>query len=116
MAVGVFKPSTHVTRPGVADSKAECRWAGIPLEQTILCELQVGTLTPEGTFESAAARLDDLADLGAGAHAGAPCDAGAWAGIGIEQDLGRLTWWTREGSYGRSAPERRCSALGWPRR
>ena len=39
-------------------------WPGVPLEQTVLYELHVGTFTPEGTFAAAAARLPYLADLG----------------------------------------------------
>jgi maltooligosyltrehalose trehalohydrolase len=39
-------------------------WAGLPLEETILYELHVGTFTPEGTFASATARLPDLSRLG----------------------------------------------------
>jgi maltooligosyltrehalose trehalohydrolase len=39
-------------------------WRGIPLEALVLYELHVGTFTPEGTLDAAAARLPDLVDLG----------------------------------------------------
>jgi maltooligosyltrehalose trehalohydrolase len=39
-------------------------WAGARLEGQVAYELHVGTFTPEGTWEAAAARLDRLADLG----------------------------------------------------
>ncbi|HVX65386.1 MAG TPA: malto-oligosyltrehalose trehalohydrolase [Bryobacteraceae bacterium] len=40
------------------------KWTGLPLERFIFYELHIGTFTPEGTFESAIARLDELRDLG----------------------------------------------------
>jgi maltooligosyltrehalose trehalohydrolase len=39
-------------------------WFGFPIENYILYELHVGTFTPEGTFGSAIARLDELTALG----------------------------------------------------
>lgn len=39
-------------------------WKGIPLRDLIIYELHIGTFTPEGTFEAAVARLDDLLELG----------------------------------------------------
>jgi maltooligosyltrehalose trehalohydrolase len=39
-------------------------WAGRPLRGAVLYELHVGTYTPEGTLDAAAARLDHLAALG----------------------------------------------------
>jgi maltooligosyltrehalose trehalohydrolase len=39
-------------------------WSGLPLEQTVLYELHVGTFTPGGTFTAAAERLPYLKDLG----------------------------------------------------
>ena len=39
-------------------------WAGIPLEQSIVYELHVGTYTPEGTFAAVIGHLDDLVSLG----------------------------------------------------
>ncbi|WP_326685099.1 malto-oligosyltrehalose trehalohydrolase [Streptomyces microflavus] len=39
-------------------------WAGRRLTRAVLYELHVGTYTPEGTFDSAAARLGHLAELG----------------------------------------------------
>jgi maltooligosyltrehalose trehalohydrolase len=39
-------------------------WGGIDLPRSVLYELHVGTFSPEGTFDGAAARLDHLVDLG----------------------------------------------------
>ena len=39
-------------------------WTGLPLEDYILYELHVGTLTQEGTFKAVVSRLDELKDLG----------------------------------------------------
>jgi maltooligosyltrehalose trehalohydrolase len=39
-------------------------WTGVPLEDTVLYELHIGTFTPEGTFAAAAQRLPYLKDLG----------------------------------------------------
>jgi len=39
-------------------------WKALTLPSAVLYELHVGTFTPEGTFDSAIARLDDLAELG----------------------------------------------------
>ncbi|NLF67898.1 MAG: malto-oligosyltrehalose trehalohydrolase [Candidatus Anammoximicrobium sp.] len=39
-------------------------WHGIPLHQYVTYEMHVGTFTAEGTFDAAAAHLDDLRDLG----------------------------------------------------
>jgi maltooligosyltrehalose trehalohydrolase len=39
-------------------------WAGLPLQGLAIYELHIGTFTPEGTFDAAAARLDHLLDLG----------------------------------------------------
>ncbi|MFG2890848.1 malto-oligosyltrehalose trehalohydrolase [Streptomyces sp. NPDC048248] len=39
-------------------------WPGRPLPGAVLYELHIGTFTPEGTFDAAAARLSHLADLG----------------------------------------------------
>lgn len=54
--------------PGcVVDPKAfewERGWTGRPWHETVLYELHVGTFTREGTFAAAAARLQQLADLG----------------------------------------------------
>ena len=38
-------------------------WKGIPRETIILYELHIGTFTPEGTFESAAEKLEYLKKL-----------------------------------------------------
>ena len=39
-------------------------WRGRPWREAVVYELHVGAFTPEGTFEAAIARLDELADLG----------------------------------------------------
>ncbi|MBD2744432.1 malto-oligosyltrehalose trehalohydrolase [Coleofasciculus sp. FACHB-1120] len=39
-------------------------WSGIPLDETIIYELHVGTFTPEGTFEAIIPRLAELRELG----------------------------------------------------
>jgi maltooligosyltrehalose trehalohydrolase len=39
-------------------------WHGIPVRDLVIYELHVGTFTPEGTFDAAVGRLDDLVDLG----------------------------------------------------
>ncbi len=39
-------------------------WQGIPLQDLIIYELHIGTFTPQGTFDSAVARLEELQDLG----------------------------------------------------
>jgi maltooligosyltrehalose trehalohydrolase len=42
----------------------DAAWRGLPLEALVFYELHVGTFTPEGTLDAAAARLPDLAELG----------------------------------------------------
>lgn len=39
-------------------------WTGLGLRELLIYEIHVGTFTPEGTFDAAVARLDDLQDLG----------------------------------------------------
>jgi maltooligosyltrehalose trehalohydrolase len=39
-------------------------WRGRPWEEAVICELHVGTFTPEGTFQAAIAKLPHLADAG----------------------------------------------------
>ncbi|MBW3578129.1 MAG: malto-oligosyltrehalose trehalohydrolase [Actinobacteria bacterium] len=39
-------------------------WHGLPLRDHVIYELHVGTYTDSGTFDSAAKRLDELAELG----------------------------------------------------
>ncbi|HSE10922.1 MAG TPA: malto-oligosyltrehalose trehalohydrolase [Nocardioidaceae bacterium] len=43
----------------------DTRWSGLELDGAVIYELHVGTFTPEGTLDAAAARLDHLVDLGA---------------------------------------------------
>ena len=63
-----FNPS-DVHAPGVViDPEAyEWRddgWRGRPWHEAVICELHVGTFTPEGTFAAAIERLDHLRDCG----------------------------------------------------
>jgi maltooligosyltrehalose trehalohydrolase len=39
-------------------------WCGRPLQDYSIYELHIGTLTPEGTFDAAISRLDDIKELG----------------------------------------------------
>ena len=52
----VFDPGRHAWR--------DAGWTGIAREALAFYELHVGTFTPEGTLDAAAARLEDLAELG----------------------------------------------------
>lgn len=67
---GVHGPSAVVDHLSFAwhdrvDSfQSEGRWNGLPLDQSVIYELHIGTFTPEGTFEAAIARLADLQSLG----------------------------------------------------
>lgn len=40
------------------------QWRGVPLEEYIIYELHVGTISPEGTFDAIIPHLDALRDLG----------------------------------------------------
>lgn len=42
------------------------RWAGRELRGAVVYEMHIGTFTPEGTFDAAAAQLPHLVDLGVG--------------------------------------------------
>lgn len=42
----------------------DSNFAGLPLKETIIYELHMGTFTSEGTFAAAIPRLDELAELG----------------------------------------------------
>ncbi len=57
---GVHGPSQVVAHK----ERRDPGWRGIPLREYILYEIHIGTFTPEGTFESAAAELDRLVELG----------------------------------------------------
>jgi maltooligosyltrehalose trehalohydrolase len=39
-------------------------WGGLPLEDYLIYETHIGTFTPEGTFDAAIRRLDELKELG----------------------------------------------------
>jgi len=58
----VFGPSSVVDHE--AFDWQDKDWKGVILKNMIIYELHIGTFTPEGTFESAEKRLDDLVDLG----------------------------------------------------
>ena len=59
---GIDGPSAVVDASRFAWSDAG--WAGVPLADTVLYELHVGTFTPEGTLDAAIAQLARLAALG----------------------------------------------------
>lgn len=59
---GVDGPSRAVDHAAFAWTDAA--WRGVHLPSAVLYELHVGTFTPEGTFDTAIARLDHLVDLG----------------------------------------------------
>ncbi len=59
---GVHGPS-QVFDPG-RHPWTDAAWRGLALEDLVFYELHVGTFTPEGTLDAAAARLPDLVDLG----------------------------------------------------
>ena len=59
---GVHGPSRRLDH--AAFSWSDRRWQAPPLSSAVIYELHVGAFTPEGTFDSAAARLDHLASLG----------------------------------------------------
>jgi maltooligosyltrehalose trehalohydrolase len=42
----------------------DATWGGVPLPDFVIYEMHVGTFTPEGTFDAAAARLPELLALG----------------------------------------------------
>jgi maltooligosyltrehalose trehalohydrolase len=59
---GVHGPSQVIDPSSFAWS--DRRWRGIALQDLVLYELHMGTFTPEGTYQSAAAKLSELRDLG----------------------------------------------------
>ncbi len=59
---GVHGPS-EVVDPAAHRWRDE-GWGGLPLEAMVIYELHVGTFSPAGTFDGAAERLDELAELG----------------------------------------------------
>lgn len=59
---GVNAPSRVVDHTGFAWS--DDRWQGLEWPATAIYEMHVGTFSPEGTFDGAAARLEHLVDLG----------------------------------------------------
>ncbi len=62
---GVHGPS-EVTDPA-AFRWDDGDWRGLALKEMIIYELHAGTFTPEGTFDAASSRLDDLKNLGVNA-------------------------------------------------
>ncbi|HEY7530674.1 MAG TPA: malto-oligosyltrehalose trehalohydrolase, partial [Gemmatimonadota bacterium] len=59
---GVHGPSRVVDPAAFAWSDAG--WRGREAAELVVCEIHVGTFTPDGTFEAAAAALPRLADVG----------------------------------------------------
>jgi maltooligosyltrehalose trehalohydrolase len=59
---GVFGPSQRYDHGDF--EWTDQAWAGRALPGSVLYELHIGTFTPEGTFDSAIAKLDHLVDLG----------------------------------------------------
>lgn len=43
---------------------SDTAWTGRPWEETVLYEIHVGTMTPEGTYAGLMSKLEDLRDLG----------------------------------------------------
>jgi len=58
---GVHGPSTVVDP---AHGWTDGAWENPPLDRHVIYEVHVGTLTPQGTFDAAIGRLDDLRALG----------------------------------------------------
>ncbi len=61
--LGVHGPS-QVIAAGDSFGWHDQAWSGLPLEETIIYEVHIGTATPEGTFEAFIPRLDYLKSLG----------------------------------------------------
>ncbi|MFN2466041.1 MAG: malto-oligosyltrehalose trehalohydrolase [Candidatus Dormibacteria bacterium] len=59
---GVHGPSHLVNH--AAFRWGDAAWSGLPLADAVIYELHVGTFTPEGSFDAAAARLPYLLELG----------------------------------------------------
>jgi maltooligosyltrehalose trehalohydrolase len=59
---GVHGPS-EVIDPS-AFPWTDAAWRGLPLDEVVIYETHVGTVTPEGTFRALQARLPQLCDLG----------------------------------------------------
>lgn len=59
---GVHGPSQVVDPAAFAWN--DSAWRGTPLDELVIYELHVGTVTPEGTFDALIGRLDDLLALG----------------------------------------------------
>ncbi|HYH78801.1 MAG TPA: hypothetical protein VEX86_03370, partial [Longimicrobium sp.] len=62
---GVHDPS-EVMDPS-AFTWTDDGWTGVPREDLVIYELHVGTFTPEGTFDAAVGKLDQLVALGVSA-------------------------------------------------
>lgn len=60
--LGVHGPSEVVELPTIEPTGAP--WRGMPLAAQVICELHVGTFSPEGTFAGVIAALDRLAVAG----------------------------------------------------
>jgi maltooligosyltrehalose trehalohydrolase len=62
---GVHGPSAVIDHRGF--EWRDGNWPGLPLAEMIIYELHVGAFTPEGSFDAAVERLDDLNALGVNA-------------------------------------------------
>ncbi|MEO7005511.1 MAG: malto-oligosyltrehalose trehalohydrolase [Terrimesophilobacter sp.] len=91
----------------------DARWTGRQLAGGVIYELHIGTFTPEGTLDAAAARLDHLVDLGVDFVELLPVNAfnGShnWGYDGV-------LWYAVQESYGGPAAYQRfvdaCHAVG----
>jgi maltooligosyltrehalose trehalohydrolase len=92
---GVDGPSRAVDHAAFAWT--DQAWRGRPLAGAVLYELHVGTFTPEGTFDAAAARLDHLVRLGVDAVEVLPVNAFP-GGHGWGYD--GVGWYAVQDSYG----------------
>ncbi len=73
-------------------------WRGRPWHDAVICELHVGTFTPEGSFRAAIARLPALAEMGFTALQLMPvADFAGQRGWGYDGVL----WFAPDSSYGR---------------
>jgi maltooligosyltrehalose trehalohydrolase len=67
---------------------SDAGWRGLALPGSVLYELHVGTFTPEGTLDGAAARLDHLVELGIDGVELLPCNGFAgergWGYDGVD--------------------------------
>lgn len=92
----VFDPSAHEWH--------DAAWPGRELAGSVVYELHLGTFTPDGTLDSAIARLDHLVDLGIGFVELLPVNAfnGVW-----NWGYDGVLWYAVQESYGGPAAYQR---------